>query len=211
MSAKNYITSNRSMSQTSRNKSYAAINILWNQMRPDLRFEDKETIREERLTWIKDFLNLKKLESTTILTDKQIGLVLDEMKRMTGQPIKKPLVAPKPQTWARSGIVGFVKTNSDGETEIVHTASPEQLYVLDILENHLGWTDQQRENYLKPRFHKTSFRALEFKQANSLTMQMLTIAAQKELKLIVKSGTKISREQIRKYIPVLKQKLGIDR
>ena len=52
----------RSMSRQSRYKAYAAINILWGKMRPDLKFEDKDIVRDERLFWIAAFLNLKKLE-----------------------------------------------------------------------------------------------------------------------------------------------------
>jgi hypothetical protein len=199
-----------SMSIQSRNKSYGVINILWNKMRPDLRFEDKEMIREERLAWIAEFLGLNKLESTKSLTDAQIGRVLDEMKRLTGQPVKTRQNATMPQPPTHSGILGVVQTSASGEAEILHLTTPEQLFTLEILEAHIGWTVQQRENYLKPRFNRTSFQTLKVAQANSLTMQLLTIAAQKDLKSILGPNVKISRQQISKYIPTLKKQLGID-
>ncbi len=67
----------RSMSRQSRNKSYAAVNILWKKMRPDLTGEDKDINRDERLNWIARFLNLDGLDSTTSLSDAQIGLLLE--------------------------------------------------------------------------------------------------------------------------------------
>ena len=193
-----------SMSEDSRRKAYAKINILWKQMRPDLHFEDKDTIRDERLTWIASFLNLKKLESTTNLSPRQLGRVVEEMMRLTGQQPKPRQNAPKSQP---SGILGIVGAGA----EIIHLTSPEQLFALEILEKHIGWTPQQRENYLKPRFNRTNFRTLKFDQANSLMMQMLTIGAQKDLKLILGPDVKISRRQIRKYIPDLKKRLEIDK
>lgn len=209
--AKKRAFKNYSMPSQSRNKAYAAINILWNQMRPDLRFENKDAIREERLSWIADFLDLKKLASTTKLSDQQIGRVLEEMKRMTGQPVQTPQVAPKPKPTGKYGIVGVINNSSSGESEFIHCTTPEQLYTLEKLETYIGWTKEWRERYLKPRFKRTSFKALEVTQANALMMQMLAIAAQKDLKLIIGNGKPISRDQIRKYIPTLKKKLGIDR
>lgn len=199
---------NYSMSSQSRSKAYGKINILWNQMRPDLHFEDKETIRVQRLEWIADFLGLKKLVSTTTLSDAQIGRVLDEMMRLTGQTPKTPQTAPKSQP---SGIVGVVESTATGGAEVIHLATPEQVYTLEKIETHIGWTQEQRENYLKPRFRRTNFRTLKFEQANALMMQMLNIAAHKDLRLILGPGKPISREATRKYIPTLKRKLQIDR
>lgn len=198
--AKKQTFNGRSMSVEARNSAYGAINILWAKMRPDLAGEDKDTIRAERLAWIAQFLNLKgELKSTTKLSDSQIGLILEEMRRMTGD-VKQQ----KPK--ARS--LGIVQTVPGGGAEIVHLASSEQVYALDLLEKHLGWTVERREDYLMPRFRRRNFRTLTFDQATALTMQMLTIAAHKDLK--AQGKTKISRAQIAKYIPTLKKKLGID-
>lgn len=205
--AKKQPFNNYSMSRESRSKAYGKINILWKQMRSDLRFEDKDTIRDERLTWIAEFLGLKKLDSTTKLSDKQIGLVVEEMMRLTGQAPKTRQNAPKSQP---SGILSVVETSSTGGAEIIHLTTPEQLFTLEKLEAHIGWTVEQRENYLKPRFKRTNFRTLKFAQANALIMQLMTIGTQKDLKLILGPGNSISREEIKKYIPILKKKLEID-
>ncbi len=202
---------NRSMSSQSHNKAIAAIQILWKQMRPDLVF-DKEGSREERLAWIAQFLGIKReLKSITDLSDTQLGLVLEEMRRLTGQPAKPRQNAAKSQTAPASDIFGVVQNSPSGGAEIIHLTTEEQLFTLKKLEAHIGWTDAHRENYLKPRFHRTNFRTLKFDQANALIMQMLTIAAHKDLKSSLGREKKITRQMTAKYIPTLKKKLRIDR
>lgn len=183
-----------------RKKAYAAINIIWLQMRPDLKFEDKGTIREERLAWIASLLNLKKLGSTTLLSDGQIGLVLDEMREMTGT--KPAPVAAAPSSGNVVSIAQFKRQ---------HYASGEQKYTLDKIIKHIGWTNEQTENFLKKRKFAPEFEKLSFKTANALTMILLNIAADKDLRRILGKGEKISRKMTADYIPTLKKKLEIDR
>jgi hypothetical protein len=205
--AKNRAFKSRSMSAQSHSKAIAAIQILWKQMRPDLTF-DKEGSREERLAWIAQFLGMKReLKSITDLSDKQLGLVLEEMRRLTGQPSKPRQNAPQSPNTATFGVV---ETTPSGGAEIIHLTTPGQLITLKKLEAHIGWTQLQRENYLQPRFRRTNFQMLTFKQANSLIMQMLNIAAHKDLKSTLGPDKKITRQMTAKYIPTLKQKLRID-
>lgn len=177
--AKNRAFKNRSMSAQSHNKAIAAIQILWKQMRPDLTF-DKEGSREERLAWIAQFLGMKReLKSITDLSDTKLGLVLEEMRRLTGQSATSRQNAPQSPNTATFGVV---ETAPSGGAEITFLTSEEQLFTLKKLEEHIGWTPEQRENYLKPRFRRTNFQMLTFKQANALIMQLLNIAAHKDLK-----------------------------
>ena len=205
--ARKYAFNSHSISPESRRAAYAAININWLQMRPDLRFESKEIIRDERLAWISSFLQLARpLESTTKLTDGQIGLLLDEMRRMTGT-----VAETKPKQLTGTNVVQLSdykkpETSSPGSAEIKHLTGEAQSYTLEKLEKYIGWTAEQRENYLKPRFGAGNFRMLQFKQANALMMQMLNIAAQKDLKA---QGKKTGRAENAKYIPILKKKLQI--
>ena len=206
--ARKYASNQRSMSVESRRASYAAININWLQMRPDLRFESKEIIREERLAWITSLLDLARpLSSLTKLTDGQIGIVMDEMRRMTGtksEPKPKP-----PQTRGNVVQLSDYKKNTPkvkSEAEIKHLTSEEQLFTLEKLETYIGWTTQQRENYLRPRFGPANFQMLTFQQANALMIQLLNIAAHKDLKAM---GKKTGRTENAKYIPTLKKKLGV--
>ncbi len=201
-----YAFSNRSMSVESRRSAYGKINILWKQMRPDLHFETKDVVREERLAWIASLLGLKRLESTTTLTDGQIGLVLDEMQKMSGQASKQPENNTKFKQFNNS-INSDIPPSSGAD--VIHLTSKEQLYTLEKLETHIGWTAERREKYLKPRFNRTNFKMLKFAQANALTIQMLNIAAHKDLKQKHGSDTKITRQMTAKYIPVLKRKLDI--
>lgn len=194
------------MGAESRNKAYAAINISWKKMRPDMAFADKDEIRDQRLAWMAQFLGLKSLDSTKDLSDNQIGLVLEEMRRMTGEA--KPASPARPYFKGKALPFGVVESTPSSGAEIIHLASNEQIYVLEKLEAYIGWTTEQRENYLQPRFKRRNFRTLIFKQATALTMQMLNIAAHKDLK--AQGKEKISRAQTAKQIPILKKKLGID-
>ncbi len=231
--ARKYNANQRSMSRQSRNGAYAALNILFKQMRPDLDLEDKDTIRAERLKWIKNFLGLRKLESTTDISDPQIGRVLEEMRRLTGKanesafrkihkiPESTDLVSIIPHDVRQRAKLRQEELIAEGKlvryeppaggAEIFHLSSPEQRFTLRKLEDYLGWTPERRANFLKPRFKATTFEMLRFDQATALTIQMLNIAAHRDLKKSLGADVKISRKMTAKYIPVLKQKLGIDR
>lgn len=212
--ARKYSSNHRSMSRDSRNSAYAAINILWNQMRPDLRFEAKDVVREERLAWIASFLGLKKLDSTTKLSDGQIGKVIDEMKRLTGQVSKPQENNTKSQFSTNLRLVENPNVNEsttslhhESSAEIIHLASEEQKFTLEKLDRHIKW--RNRELFYKQRKFTTNFAMLKFDQATSLTMILLNIAAHQDLK--EQGKTSISRTMTAKYIPVLKKKLQIDR
>lgn len=194
--ARKHTFSDAAIANQWRRKAYAAININWLQMRPDLKFEDKDTIRDERLAWIASFLNLKKLDSTTDLSDKQIGLILDEMRNLTG--------TKQPNSVQSSGNVVSIE-----QFKRQHYASDEQKYTLDKIIKHIGWTNEQTENFLKKRKFAASLEKLSFKNANSLTMILLNIAADKELRRALPPETKISRQMTAEHIPTLKKKLQI--
>lgn len=190
----------RPMSRESRTGAYAAMNILWLKMRPDLRFEDKQTIRDERLTWITSFLGLEKdLKTAVDLTDGQIGLVLDEMKRMTGSGNTSSPQTPVNQT---TGNVVSLQ-----QFKLQHYGSEEQKYTLGKIILYLKWTDEQTSNFLKKRKFGESIEKISFKNANSLTMILLNIAADKDLRIL--GEKKVSRKMTAEYIPLLKKKLQI--
>lgn len=192
----------RSMSVQSRNSAYAAINILWLQMRHDLRFESKDVIRDERMTWIAGFLGLKKLDSTKDLSDRQIGFVLEEMRRLTGQ-------ASKQQKAPQNSEISNNPINSAKPADVIHLASEEQVFTINKLVGAIGWSEEGFRDFLFRKFRRRSPQMLTFKNATALTMILLNIAADKELR--AQGKTKISRKMTAVYIPVLKRKLGIDR
>ena len=210
--ARKYNVNSRSMSPQSRNSAIAAVQICWKQMRPDLH-GDKDALREERLTWISNFLQLRRpLESVKDLSDGQMLLVLDEMKNMTGaksEP-KKPIEPPRQGNVV--SMIGHLARKSPASipalTATVFLTSDEQFYTLDKLVNFIGWNEEQTENFLKKRNFAPSLKMQKFDRANALTMILLNIAADKELR--AQGKTKISRAMTAKYIPVLKKKLGID-
>lgn len=212
----------RSMSTQSRNAAIAAIQICWQQMRTDLH-GDKDAMRDERLAWITSFLRLKNpLESIKDLSDGQIGLVLDEMRNMTGakapawSPQQKGKIEREHRRLTQIGnvisIADFVSKKPKSapvESETVFLTSDEQFYTLEKLVNFIGWNDEQTQNFLKKRKFAPSLRMQEFDRATALTMILLNIAADKDLR--AQGKTKISRAMTAKHIPILKQKLQIDR
>lgn len=201
--ARKYNNNRRSMSSQSRNSAYAAINILWLQMRPDLRGEDKETIRDERLAWFASFLGIRgELKSTKDLTDGQIGMVLDEMKRMTGQPQQKPTQSPF--TANRAKLLPSVPSPSGAD--VIHLASEEQQFTAQKLFDYLGWTAPAKEKFLRDRFNCPNVRMLTFAKANSLMMILLNIAAHADLK---SKGKKTGRTETAKHIKEIKRHLQI--
>lgn len=198
--ARKYAFNRVLMSPESRRKSYASINILWVQMRPDLRFESKNDVREERLAWIADFLGLKNLASTTKLTDGQIGFVLDEMRRMTGTKFA-PKQSPENIAPSSGNVVNLKQFKQQ------HYASAEQKFTLRKIIAHLGWSENRAKDFLIKRKFGESIEKIAFKKANSLMIILLNIAADKELR--AQGKTKISRKMTADYLPQLKGKLDI--
>jgi hypothetical protein len=197
--ARKYAYNGRSMSQQSRNGAYAAMNIMWLQMRPDLQWESKDVIREERLIWIQTFLGLKRgLKSTTDLNDKQIGVVLEEMRRLTGTSSPKPNNTP-------FGKKPDLKIPSCG-ADVIHLASEEQQFTARKLFEFLGWNVERIEEFLRDRFNCPNVAMLRFNKANSLMMILLNIAAHADLKA---KGLPTGRAATAKHIKFIKKKLQI--
>lgn len=210
--ARKYTAIQRSMSPESRRSAYAAININWLQMRPDLRFESKEFIRDERLAWMTNFLQLRSpLASTVELSDKQLGLILEERRRMTGTRPKAEQPAARPSDTNVVQLADYKKPATDESTgaDIAHLAGEAQIYTINKIVGFIGWSEEGFRDFLFKKFRRRSPRMLNFKDANSLTMILLTIAADKELRAHGKR--KITRQMTAEYIPVLKRKLEIDR
>lgn len=198
--AKNYAFNRRSAPGNSRGKMIAAIQIEWKNLRRDLR-DDAEALREERLIWIQKTLGLRhELHSMTALSDKQLGIVLDEIRKLTR--------TPRPS--ATTAVAKIVTMPNGGGAEIVHLSSEEQLYAIGILTKFIEWNSEKIAAYLKPRFRVTTERMLTHKQCNSFMMHLLNIAASKDLKRMLGKDTKVSRKMAGEHIPSLKRKLGID-
>jgi len=193
--ARKHNDNRRSMSPQSRNGAYAAINILWLQMRPDLKWESKDDIRAARLEWIQNFLDLKReLKSTKDLTDGQIGLLLDEMKRLTGQSVKQSPTAVPP-------------SGADNVTFLsAFRASEEQKHTLRKLFDFLQWSEDYKTEFLKKRKFPAEVSSLTFRKANSLTMILLNSAAHKDLKAQSKPT---GRAATAAHIKNIKRKLQI--
>jgi hypothetical protein len=178
----------------SRRRMLAAINIQWKELRPDLRHSPDE-LRAERLAFVADLLNLRGgLGSLSELTDRQLGKVLDRFRDMQQQPALPNCQVAQP---------------SNGGAEIIHLASPEQVFTINKLLLHLGWGEAAKKAFLSRRFKRENPVHLRPRQAHSLIRILLNIACAAELKS--RGFKKVTREQIRLQIPSLKARLGIDR
>lgn len=203
----------RSMSPQSRNSAIGAIQICWKQMRPDLH-GDKDAMREERLTWISNFLQLRRpLESVKDLSDGQMLLVLDEMKNMTGaktnpSPLEKGAIEREHRNVVNIADYRKVADGEATDAEITHLSGEAQIFTINKLVGAIGWSEEGFRDFLFKKFRRRSPRMLSFKDCNSLTMILLNIAADKELR--AQGHAKISRAMTAKYIPILKKKLQID-
>jgi hypothetical protein len=191
---------NRTSQRSTRSKTIAAIQITWKKIRRDLC--DPEESREQRLTFMAGVLNLKRpLESTRDLTDKQLGRILDRLRELEWQP-------ELPDTQSIHALIAN-PTEATNEAEIVHLATEAQVATIEKLVKFLGWGRQAQEAFLQKRFKRTSPRMMTPKQAGSLTMILLNIAASKSIR--DRSQVKrVSRVMTRAEIPALKRRLGID-
>lgn len=203
-SARKYANDRPSMSPESRNRSYAAINISWQKMRPDLHFESKEIIREEMLSWIVSFLQIKKLDSIKNLSDGQIGRVLDEMRNLSGEASEKKTDTKFKKNIKVAPSSGNVVNLAQFKRQ--HYATEEQKYTLGKIIDFLGWSEETLKNFLIKRKFGESIEKLAFKKANSLTMILLNSAAHKDLKA---KGLKTGRAETAKHIKFIKRKLQI--
>lgn len=193
----------RSMPIQSRNSAYAALNILWLQMRPDLKWESKDVIREERLIWIAGLLGLKReLKSTKDLTDGQIGLVLDEMKRLTGSGRHIPQAPATPQ---QTNVIKFPKPDNVVYLS-AERASEEQIYTIRKILEYLGWSEEVKTDFLTKRGFPVDISKLRFKKAHPLMMILLNAAAHKDLKA---NGKPTGRAACGAHIKIIKRKLQI--
>jgi hypothetical protein len=186
-----------------RRRMIAAINIQWPQLRPDLRFS-RDELRDERLAYITGLLNLRKpLGSITELSDKQLGVVLDDYRHLR-EGNRTPQVHPFRRKSAANG------PSMPGESaEVIHLATPEQVHTLDVIFHHVGWNQNHVGSFVAKRYRRRSTRMLTPKQAGALLMIMLSIGAQHDLKQQF-PDRKFSRDEIHAEIPNLKARLGID-
>lgn len=189
-----------------RNRMMAKINIEFSKMRPDLRHSSEE-LKLERRAFCERVLGLRKpLDSMRRLTDGQLERVIEAIK------------AEKPQGTLEGCSVHHFRGTDRGVScgveqmaEIHHLAGPEQVWAINCVFDHLGWSATGRENFLKSKFNRTSPNMLSPKQANSTLMILFNIAASRDLKAKLGAEAVITKAMKGKYIPQLKRTLGIDK
>jgi hypothetical protein len=181
----------------------AAIHLEWKKLRPDLR-HDAGALRDERLSFITDALNLKRpLTSVRHLSDRQLGLALDAMRRLKSQP--------RLPDHSFCEAVAAPEREVESGAKIIHLASAEQVHTIHKLLDHLGWSLVAREKFIKDRFRRTGPAMLSPQQAHSLIRILLNIAAARAIRERGFSGARLSRAKIGAEIPAIKALLGIDR
>lgn len=178
-----------------------AIHATWRKICPDLEGED---LRDARVAFATKALNLKKpLKSMGKLSSKQLGVVLDEMRRHERAP-----GLPGIPVSSQQEAVG--RTHDDAPSaEIHHLATQAQVDTINKLIRYLGWTAIGAQAFIADKFKRSSPRMLTPPEANSCTVIMFTIAARKRIKDRGFEG-KISRTLIHAEFPALKRELGVD-
>lgn len=186
-----------------RTATIAAIHITWSKLRRDLR-GDKEELRESRLQFMSRVLN-REITTSRGLSQAKLGKVLDAMRDLESAPLLPggaPTVDPQPLI-------------ANTPAEVHHLATESQVATIDKLFGCLGWSPEAIASFTGKRFNRQSPRLITPKQANSLMMILMNIAASRDIKRRWKEDTgreveHVSREMIRAEIPALKRRLAID-
>lgn len=200
-----------------RRKMIAKIQIEYPKLRPDLRHSTEE-LREARLHFCKLVLGLREAPtSIKKLTNKQLGRVIEAIKKEKGTPRFEGFdlhqvshIKPTASVVSRAVQPISCGVHDMRAGEIIHLAGKEQVWAIGQILLHLGWSEQYALDFIKKRFSKATIHLLTHKEANSLTMVLLTIAASRDIKK-EQNLEHVSRQMVRKYIPTLKRELGIDR
>lgn len=162
---------------------------------------DEGESRYARLDWLTRALNLKRpLESAKDLTDKQLGLALDALRKAQRHP-----TLPNTENLYRSPIAEA----RAAQARIIHLASEPQVHTIQVLFHDLGWTPEGQRNFLTARYQHGTATLLQGRQANSLIAILLNIIAARDLKAA--GFPKVSRAQMTAHVPEVKKRLGIDR
>lgn len=175
----------------------AKANVLWKDLRPDLRHSSSE-LREARLEFARVELKLASLGSFNELSDYQLERLVRVLQREHSNRV----------------LPGYEKhhlTPASGQgAEVYHLASKELVWAIEQVFNYLGWSAEYREKVIFDRFNRKSPRMLSPKSARSLLRILFTFAAHRDLKLKHGKETAITKAMMAIEIPVIKQRLGID-
>jgi hypothetical protein len=210
----------------------AKIQIEFPKLRPDLDPQtDAKDLRAARLDFCRDALDMRMSPaSLTILKDWQLKIVLDKLTEArtqqsspNGSQMRVRKLKPKAglttvattENSSSCGYycdenVGHVDHGSPAPAEIIHLAGTEQTWAINRVFEYLDWNEDRRAKYILSRFGTDSAKRLKPYQAKSLLVQLLTMAAHRDLKLRGKEGP-IGRDQTLAEIPNVKRRLGIDR
>jgi hypothetical protein len=212
-------------SATVRNRALGAVHIEFARMRRDL---DKEELRPALHQYAAEVLNLSSVESMADLTDRELGWVLDAMrkemsvKKDAGVQVAAPAGKVVRGKFGRGGSdsksqIGNLKEGEEGhagsvrpqEAEITHLASEAQTRTIAKLFDFLRWDHLgKREEWLIKKFKVKSAKLLEYKKAHSCIRVLMNIAAHRALKRMAPEKP-VSRAAINAWIPELKRRLEI--
>lgn len=182
-----------------RHKMTAALHIEWKKF---YRGEEEQS-RTARLEWVTRALGYKRtLKSTSDLNEKQLGIVLDALRRANGGSLNELATRrPKPQAQSVQATTA----------EIVHLASQEQVWALELVTRRLGWDAAHLADFLQRRWKRRTFTFLTSAQANDALAILLNIAAGQDLRAARTDPKQpVTRDDIRAYMTTFKRKIGLD-
>ena len=176
-----------------RRKLNAALHIHWKQF---YRGEESES-RSARLEWLSRQLGYKRtIKSANDLTDRQLALAVDKLAKAVTPT--RPAMSPKPAPTVVA------------EAKIIHLASAEQVYALELIARYLRWDSQKISNFLFRRWKRRTFNFLTAAQANDATAIFLSVACGTAIRATRGDGKPVTRDDIRAAMVDFKCKIGLD-
>lgn len=194
-----------------RQKMLGFIHVNFPRLRPDLR-HSTEDMKEARLAFCTEVLGLRApLVSCARLHNRQLEKVIEAIKRqlpqerLPGVEYKRDAVAsvnsrPKPTSCT-------AKDMRSGE--VIHLAGNEQVWAIERVIEHLGWSPEGTEEFFQNQFKVSTPKMLKTKAANTALYVLLRSAAWKALRAEKGKDAKIDNETLNRRIRIIKMNLGI--
>jgi len=210
--AKKYIP--KAQRKPIRHRMYGKLHALWSQLRPDLS-KGSDDYKEALHGFAEAELKTGRIGSFTLLTDAQLGKVLEALEREAKQPrLYKEVVKSQESGVVSPGQVlqgqfgskkGTRILNDDSPVE--HLASEQQTWAIKQVFGYLGWSEDFKSGFVKARFRTDKIEMLRNKEAHALLSILFNCAGSKYWKR--QGKTKISKAMVASGVKEVKRLLKI--
>jgi hypothetical protein len=210
--AKKYVP--KSERKPLRNRMYGKLHALWSQLRPDLS-KGSDDYKEALYGFAEAELKTGRIGSFTLLTDAQLGKVLEALEREANQPRLYTEVRSQESGVTSPGQVLQGKFGSQAQgtrilnddSPVEHLASEQQTWAIGKVFGYLGWSDDFKSGFVKARFRTDKIEMLRTKEAHALLSILLNCAGSKYWKRQGKE--KVSKAMVASGVKAVKTLLKI--